>query len=192
MLETPLEARFQGEGRRLLVAPPEAYLNFVRAVMLAGAVAIALGIAPNAPFGLPQSWWLFVGLMVLGAATLAYLSLNSVRFDLKEGTYARRQGPGLLPHVYRGRLADLDALVLVSEPGLAGLAVTYHLVLHWKGGAPPLVLRSEPRQLAPGMPLNAAAGGMQALGLQFAQALRVPFYDNAHLPGSNPVPLLRQ
>ena len=94
----------------------------------------------------------------------------------------------------QGSIAELDAIVLISEPNsrMINGAITYHLVLHWKGERqPPLVLQQDTRALPGGQPLNYAAAPLLATGMGYAKALGLPFYDNSHFPSANPVPLMR-
>jgi len=128
--------------------------------------------------------------MVLGASAWAYLSLVRISFDLKNGTYWRRQGPGFLPRMMNGKVTDLDAMVLIAEPNAALTGgVTYHLVLHWKPQlrVPLMVVQNETRSLRAGEPLQAGGVQLMQLGVQYAQALGIPFYDNSHFPSKCPV-----
>lgn len=191
MIETPLVGRYQGEGRRLIFGPPAAYHQLVYGVGAAGVLFIFLSI-PSSFLDLPSSWWLLIGCLLVAAAILAALSLQLIVFDLKEGTYRRRQGPGIIPVRTHGRLSDLDAVVVISEtmvsmPG----TVTYHVLLHWKTSTsePLLVLHQDTRQLASGQPLNAAAGPILALGAKYAKSLGVNFFDNTYYSSPCPVPL---
>jgi len=189
MIETPLIGRFQAEGRRLSFAAPPAYQALVRGTGIAGATMLALGLFGfDLVFG--AGWLMWVGLMVLGAAVASALSLQGIVFDLREGTYRRRQGPGLFPRLTRGRLDELDALVLLAEPGTLGGTVTYHLVLHWKGEREPImVLQTDTRVLPPGQPINGAAQQIRDLGSRYAEALRLRYFDNAYFASPCPVPL---
>lgn len=191
MIETPLVGRYQGEGRRLIFGPPAAYYQLIYAVGAVGALFLFFSFFSWFG-GMPSSWWFLVGGLLVAAAILAALSLQLIVFDLKEGTYRRRQGPGLFPRQTHGRIADLDAVVVIAEtmtsmPG----AVTYHIVLHWKMSAqePLLVLHQDTRQLSPGQPLNFAAGPLLQLGSKYANSLGVEFFDNSHFSSPCPVPL---
>ncbi len=141
MIETPIVGRFQGEGRRLIFGPPALYHRFVWTVGIAGGLFVLRSFLPL-DFGPWPAWWLGVGTMVILASVLAALSLQLVVFDLKERTYRRRQGPGVLPRRTHGRLDTLDAVVVIAETSGLLPQVTYHVVLHWKAGTtePPLVL----------------------------------------------------
>ena len=197
MLETPLYGRFIGENRRLVFAPTGPYVALVRTCVIAGAAAAVLGlVTPIVGIQLPiyQEWWVLTGAMVCLAGVAAAFAIELVVFDLRERTYRRRQGPGLFPRTARGRLSDLDAVVLISEPNSRMLngGITYHLVLHWKQQREPaLILQQDTRIVPPGHPINAGAGAIHQRGTQYATALGLPFFDNSHFPSANPVPILR-
>ncbi len=195
MLETPLYGRFGKENRRLVFGPTQAYDVLVNGTAIAGAGLILAGFSGGLPalfpINLDGGWCLFTGAMVAGASAWAYLSLVRISFDLKNGTYWRRQGPGFLPRMTTGKVSDLDALVLLAEPnsGING-GVTYHLVLHWKQGRQPLmVVQQDTRSMRPGEPLQAGGVQLMNLGVQYAKALGIPFYDNSHFPSRCPVPI---
>ena len=85
---------------------------------------------------------------------------------------------------------ELDAVVLISEPNSRMLngGVTYHLVLHWRGATqPPMVLQQDTRVLPSGQPLNLAASQILQLGLAYAHALGLKFFDNSHFASPCPV-----
>ena len=189
MLETPLYGRFVGE-RRLSFLAPLPYLLLVRACYIGGALCILNGLFFLYQAFIP-AWWQMLGVMLVGAGVLASLSLHSVIFDLREKSYRRRQGPGTFPKLTRGSTNDLDAIVLVAEPrSFPSAAVTYHLVLHWKGQREPLmILQQDTRAMGPGIPLNAASGQIAAVGHRYAKALGLPFYDNSHIPAPCPRPI---
>ncbi|HWD39483.1 MAG TPA: hypothetical protein VG944_11585 [Fimbriimonas sp.] len=197
MLETPLYGKFVGENRRLVFGPTGPYQALVRACVVIGIVGAVLGLVTE-PLGIQlpfyPAWWFFTGLAVTGAGVLAAFSLQIVVFDLKERTYRRRQGPGTFPKTSRGKFSDLDAIVLIAEPNSRLMAggVTYHLVLHWKGMREPLmVLQQETRPVGSGLSLRDGASHLIPVGMRYAQALGVPFYDNSHFPSANPVPVWR-
>lgn len=136
------------------------------------------------------AWWFFTGAMLVSAAVLAAMSLQSISFDLKEKYYRRRQGPGFFPRLSQGPISNLDALVLISEPNarMVSGSVTYHLVLHWKGKAqPPMVVQQDTRVLGGGQPLNYAVAPILDAGSRYARALGISFYDNSHFPSTCPV-----
>jgi hypothetical protein len=127
-----------------------------------------------------------VGSLLLFAATLAGLSLHRVVFDLKERSYRRRQGPGFFPKSTSGSLSQLDAVVLIAEPGMRN--VTYHLLLHWKNGVEPsMILLQQTNALGPGQPLGLAAEPIRSIGIRWAGSLGVTFYDNSHFASPNPL-----
>jgi hypothetical protein len=192
MLETPLYGRFVGENKRLVFAPTGPYVGLVRTCVIGGFAAALAGVLFPNHLPVYAAWWVFTGTMVGLAGVAAAFAIELVVFDLKERTYRRRQGPGLFPRTSRGRLQDLDAVVLISEPNPLIGGVTYHLILHWKQmREPPLVLQQDSRSIHPGSPLNAAAGPIYQRGAEYARALGLPFYDNSHFPSANPVPMLR-
>lgn len=195
MLETPLYGKFQREDTRLIFGPPAPYTILVRACVAGGAAMMGYGlIAGGTGMATPMypGWWVFIGLLVVGAGTMAALSLQSMVFDLREKTYVRRQGPGFLPRTTRGSTASLDAIVAISEPNSRMLqgGVTYHLVLHWKGESEPImVLQQDTRVLPPGQPLNLGAANLLQRGDRYARALGLQFYDNTHFASKCPVPI---
>ncbi len=195
MLETPLYGRFIGENKKLVFGPVGPYTALVRACVIGGCLVTAVGVfAPPLGVELPiyDAWWVGLGVAVALAGIAVAFSLQSVVFDLRERIYRRRQGPGLIPKTTRGRVSDLDAVVLIAEPNslIFGGGVTYHLVLHWKGQREPvLVLQQDTRPLPAGQPMNAATGPLHQRGMQYARALGVPFYDNSHFPSPNPFPI---
>ncbi|MGV3615935.1 MAG: hypothetical protein ACO1SV_11420 [Fimbriimonas sp.] len=190
MIETPIVGRYQGEDRRLIFGPPALYHAFVTGVGIVGGLFLVASLVPNMP--LWPGWWLMVGALTIVAATLAAFSLQLVVFDLKEGFYRRRQGPGMLPRRTYGKLTDLDAVVVIAQPN-AGLqaTVTYYVVLHWKVGLPEpiLVLHQDTRVSQPGLPLNAMAGPVLKLGERYAKSLGVKFFDNTYFASPCPVPI---
>jgi hypothetical protein len=191
LLETPLVGRFYGEGRRLTFGAPAPYQFFVRAT---AAVGIVMVLMPGIPVPKPlyDAWWTGIGLMVIVAAVAAFFSLQAITFDLRERTYRRRQGPGFLPRFSRGRLDDLDAIVVLTETNTLSLppSVTYHVVLHWKGMREPLmVLQKDTRLYHAGEPINAHAAAILQLAARYAQALGVRFFDNTYYPSPCPVPI---
>lgn len=151
-------------------------------------------LMPGIPVPKPlyDAWWTGIGLMVIVAAVAAFFSLQAITFDLRERTYRRRQGPGFLPRFSRGRLDDLDAIVVLTETNTLSLppSVTYHVVLHWKGMREPLmVLQKDTRLYHAGEPINAHAAAILQLAARYAQALGVRFFDNTYYPSPCPVPI---
>jgi len=181
----------------LVFAPTGPYRYLVKACYICGLSGAGLGLLGTfvdreLPFG--DLWWILVGLAVVGAGVLATHSMEAISFDLRERSYRRRQGAGVSASQARGSLAELDAIVLVSEPNSRLLqgGITYHLVLHWKGKRlPSLVLQQDTRVLPNGQPMNYAAAPLLSAGVRYATALGLPFYDNSHFPSPNPVPLMR-
>ena len=197
MLETPLYGKFANEDRILVFSAPTAYHGLVRACVVGGALALSYGILATG-FGFEVSfspqWWLLVGTLVTLAGVFAAYSLVMIRLDLKGGTYRRREGSNAFGATTQGRVADLDALVMIAEPNARMMqgGVTYHLVLHWKGGKePPMVVQADTRVLRAREPLNSGAAPLRERGIRYAQALRVPFYDNAHFASPCPVRRVR-
>ncbi|MBS1721888.1 MAG: hypothetical protein JSS66_02655 [Armatimonadetes bacterium] len=189
-LETPLEGRYVGENKRLVFAPPRWYEGLLLGSIGFGAVLALTGLAGwSLPFGPDATWRLWTGLAVALAGGWAALSHERLTVDLRVGTYARREGKGPLSRVVRGRLDELDALVLLAESklGQTGSVVVYRLVLHWRGSRHPLlVVSSETRHGARG-PNSTDAARLLSMGATYARSLGLPFYDNSHF--HSPAPL---
>ncbi len=186
-LETPLRGRFVGEDRRLAFGPPAWYDRLVAACLFGGPALTVHGVMGN-PLGFGPdpgvTWWL--GLAVAGAGLWALLSAERLVCDLRARRYTRVEGRGVVGRVSQGSLDELDALVLLAQPGPV---VRYRLVLHWKGAARPLlVVEREDHRLPIGAPIGAMAGSLQAKGVRYARALGVPLYDNAHFASPEPLP----
>jgi len=191
MIETPLVGRFYGEGRRLTFAAPAPYQWLVKGTAAVGTVMF---LAPFTGMELPlyDAWWKAIGAMVIVAAVGAALSLQTIVFDLRERIYRRRQGPGFFPRFSRGRLDDLDAVVVLAELNQIAVtpSVTFHVVLHWKNNKEPLmVLERDTRSFIKGQQLNAHAGPVLQQAGRYAQALGVKFFDNTYFPSPCPVPI---
>lgn len=195
-LETPLHGRFTREGKRLVFAPSPAYDALVLLCLVGGplyGLITALGWAvllPNALFG--PAW---VGIAVGLAGLWAAFSNERMTVNLTNRTTRRLEGQGWMKRLVMGSLDDLDAVVLMSEVlpmgGLGGTRVTYRLVLFWKGHRQPLlIVESETATVPPGAPVNTGAGRLHQLGLSYAGAMGVRFFDNAHLPGRCPLPVV--
>jgi hypothetical protein len=195
VLETPLYGRFVGENKKLVFGPTGPYVVLVRLCVIGGGLGVLVAaLAPSVNLPDFPVWWWIATVGTCGAGILAAWSLELVVFDLKERVYRRRQGPGTFHRTTRGRLSDLDAVVLIAEPNsrLLNGGVTYHLLLHWKlQKEPAMVLQQDTRIVPPGQPLNAAAGPIYQRGAAYAKALGLPLYDNAHFPSANPVPMFR-
>ncbi len=181
MLETPTRGRFYKEEKFLVFEPEPMYIGLVYSCIGGGALAWAYGLIEG-------SWWfLMVGVMVCLAGLWANLSLVRIRFDLRNRTYRRRQGPGFIPRLWQGSIDELDALQVVASPSLMTPgAVNYHLVLHWKQHrAPLMVLETDTR---------AAMGAIQMAGqptvvraMKFGSSMQLPVYDNTQSLASCPV-----
>ncbi len=197
MLETPLYGKFANEDRILVFSAPTAYHTLIRSCVVGGGAAAlygALGFAGVTQPPVGTLWWFCTSLAVCLAGVFAAFSLVMIRFDARSGQYRRREGGGAFGTTTGGTLGDLDALVLIAEPNsrMVQNGATYHLVLHWKGGRePPMVLQSDTRSLPAGQPLNVWAGPLRERGVRYAQALKVPFYDNAHFASANPTRAFR-
>jgi hypothetical protein len=194
MIETPLFGRFYGENKRLVFSAPLPYQVLVKGSLFGGAGMVLYGFLEDAIGGGPlwPEWWKGIGILVIAAGIAAACSLTSITFILGERQYRRRQGPGLFESTKRGSTAELDAIVLITEPNsrLLPNGITYHLVLHWKGQAQPImVLQSDSRMHVPGQPLNIGAQQLLQQGLRYSQALGIPFFDNSHFASKCPVPI---
>jgi len=193
MLETPLFGRFSNEDRMLVFSAPTAYHALVRACVIGGGLATLYGVMgfmgiTEPPIG--TMWWTCTSLAVCLAGVFAAYSLVMIRFDGKSGMYRRREGAKAFGSTTVGPMGDLDALVMIAEPNsrMVPNGVTYHLVLHWKGGKePPMVLQQDTRALPPGQPLNIWAQPLRERGIKYAHTLKVPFYDNAHMASPCPI-----
>lgn len=190
-LETPLAGRLVRETR-LVFAPPVWYDALTYGCLGVGGFLFVMGMAgvPVLIFGSPVLVWL--GPLVFLSGLWGQLSSERMTCDLRAGIYARREGQGLFKRLTRGRLSDLDAVVLMAEqvPGvvLDGRTVTYRLVLHWRGAAEPfLVCGSETRVLPRAAPLNAMAGGLAERGARYAGLLGIAFYDNSYFHMAEPL-----
>ncbi len=195
MIETPLFGRFYGENKRLVFAAPAPYQVLVKGCLIGGPGMFVVGVG-MAAFSIEgplyPEWWLGVGALVTLAGMAAAFSLTNISFDLIERRYRRRQGPGLFVKTRIGSLNELDALVLIAEPNSQLLAggITYHLVLHWRGEAQPImVLQQDSRMQPGGQPMNLGGQQLLSLGLNYAKALGIPFYDNSHFASKCPVPV---
>ncbi len=187
-LETPLVGRSAKEGRRLLFAPPQWYDALVACSVFGGGALLLYG------FMVGEGFYTFLGTSVGLSGIWAALSNERMTCNLTDRTYRRIEGKGLRKRVLQGRVDDLDAVVLITEvsPFLlpAAQAVTYRLVLHWKGAKQPLlVVGRESHTLAGNAPMNSSAGRMAQLGAAYAQSLGVRFFDNSYFQSGSPVPL---
>jgi hypothetical protein len=182
MLETPTFGRFYKEERFLVFEPPKPYFILVYGCIALGGLGILYGMFTSG------AWWFsFVGLMVLCAGIWANFSLVRIRFDIKNRTYKRRQGPGFIPRLWQGTFDEIDAIVVLAEPAISHPgAVRYHMVMHWKPGrAPLMVLESE--LYFSGGHLQAGAGPMLAKAAKVSQTMRLPMFDNTHFASRCPV-----
>jgi hypothetical protein len=155
-------------------------------------------------FGAVQGQFLIfqgvIACLLFGGAILisgfwAALSNERVLLDLTQQGYVRLEGQGFGKRLVRGKISELDALQLVAEefptivPGRRH--VVYRLVLHWKHRHQPLlVVEREDRDLGAGVPIHQHAGSIRARGIRYAQAIGIPFYDNAHYHSPGPVPVV--
>lgn len=184
-LETPLQGRFVGESR-LVFAPPRWYDLLVWACLVCGPVTAL----PFAPVPLDPDTRRWVGAAVFLAGVWALLSNERMSVDLRSRSYVRLEGQGLFKRLTRGRLDEIDAVVVVTEaPARAmGAALVHRTVLYWKGGRlPPLVAE---QLVVPGAPvgaLNAQAGPIVGRAARYAHALGLPFFDNSHFLSPEPL-----
>ena len=193
-LETPLEGRFWRETR-LTFAPPTWYDVLTWACMGFGAAWFLAVYFPIfrwfLPFNVHPSVLIWLGPVVFVAGLWGQLSNERMTIDLKSGTYVRREGQGLFKKVTKGRVADLDAIVALTEvypvPDISNQHVIYRLVLHWKGHRePPLVIGRTQASIKTSQPLNYFAGSVLQNGARFAERLGIGFYDNTYF--SSPAP----
>lgn len=181
MLETPTVGRYYREDRFIVFEPPIEYMGLVYACVYGGPLATLYGVFTQ------SLWFVWVGAAVCLSGLWANLSVVRIRFDVRNRTYRRRQGPGLIPRLWQGSVDELDAIVVIAEPSatLAG-SVNYYMVLHWKNGrAPLMVLEKETRYSAGD--LRSGAQAMLIKANRVSQSLRIPLYDNSHFPSPCPV-----
>ena len=186
-LETPLVGRFYRENRILVFAPPLWYDTLVAACIIGGIVFTILFVLAGG-----EGWQLFGSIATAAGGLWALASNERMICDLTKRTYTRFEGGGFTRHLQRGSLNELDALVLTAEQhAVLGSVALYRLVLHWKGAShPPLPVEKEQHSLLPGVPLNQNASFILARGATYAQALGVRYFDNSHMYGKSPVPVL--
>lgn len=196
MLETPLYGKLANEDRLVVFSAPTEYHVLVRTCVVGGGLAAAYGFlgffgVTDPPVG--TLWFFLTALAVCLAGVFAAYSLAMMRVDMKSGQYRRRDGAGAFGRTRGGPVANLDALVMIAEQDpLRPAAVTYHLILHWKPGLDaPMVVQHDTRAHLPGSPLNVGSSALRDRGLRYAQALKIPFYDNAHFLSPNPVRFIR-
>lgn len=185
-LETPLVGRFSKENTRLVFAPPLWYDALVLICILAGIVLSLKNFMEG------DHLWSFIFLLVLLAGIWGALSNERMVCDLRARTYARLEGQNFFQkRVTRGSMDELDAVVLMAENAPLQGQVIYRLVIYWKGMRQPLlVVERDPQRAPPGMPINYKAGRLLQRGSVYAQYMRLPFYDNSHLRGRSPVPVI--
>ena len=192
-LETPLSGRFWGENKRLLFAPPPWYQLLVAGCFLAGALVLASLLFPLPLIGPIFSFaiGIWFGPALIMSGFWAVLSSEYMLCDLRSRTYYRREGGAAFRRGRRGSLAELDAVVLLTEE-LSVLpsskVVIYRLVVYWKRQAEPLLIIERDQMLCrAGQQLNFGCGRLLALGQRFAHALGVPFYDNSQYASPKPL-----
>lgn len=180
MLETPITGRYTREEKQLIFEPYAPYMGLVYACIGGGALFFLIG---------GNEIVKFTGAAVALAGTWAYFSVVRIVFDLRSKMYRRRQGPGFIPRLWQGQIAELDALVVIAEPSMVSPGVVrYHLVLHWKQRrAPLMVLESVPIRSTGNLHLDGR--GMVAKAMRYGQSLGVPVYDNTHFASPCPVPV---
>lgn len=185
-LETPLVGRFSRENTRLVFAPPLWYDGLVLLCILAGLVFSVTNFVGG------DGVWAFISLLVFLAGIWGALSNERMVCDLRSRTYARLEGQNFFQkRITKGSMDELDAIVLMAENAPLQGQVIYRLVIYWKGMRQPLlVVERDPQRATPGMPINYRAGRLLQRGSVYAQHMRLPFYDNSHLQGRSPVPVL--
>ncbi|HLO98505.1 MAG TPA: hypothetical protein VK171_07915 [Fimbriimonas sp.] len=175
MLETPTRGRYSRE-RYLVFEPEPVYMILVYGCIAGGLGFLAIGY---------HSW---IPAAVALSGIWAHFSVVRMRFDLRNRTYIRQQGPGFIPRRWRGSIDDLDAVVVIAEPSVTSSTVRYHLVLHWKQGrAPLMVLETQVMPMPPHLQMGGQA--LVARANQFGQSLKLPVYDNTHFPSKCPIPV---
>lgn len=181
MLETPTVGRFYKEEQFIVFEPPMEYMGLVYVCLYGGPVWSLFGAVTL------SLWHFLVGGAVALAGLWANFSVIRIRFDTKNRTYRRRQGPGLIPRLWQGSLDELDAIVVIAEPSKTAIGnVNYHMVLHWKQARAPLMVLEKETRFSPG-DLRIGAQPMLAKAAKVSQSLRIQMFDNSHFPSPSPV-----
>jgi hypothetical protein len=202
-LEVPLTGRIWGENKFLIFAPPLWHDILVGICIIFGAFTSLRGgqlfsfkipFVNGPPFDGVIPGGLLTTMLIFFAGLWAALSNERMIIDLRNKTYRRLEGKGPLKRSIRGNLSELEALVLTAEQyagaGISAI-VFYRLILYWKGQRQPaLVAEKERHFISFGSPLNVSVQPMLHRGLRYAKAMGVPYYDNSHLAGKSPVPIL--
>jgi len=192
-LEVPLVGRMYRE-KLLVFAPPLWHDILVGLCILMGAYGTVLQIrGADSAAQIPGGYFTTVGVLLAGL--WGALSNERMVCDLRAKTYVRIEGMGPGKRACRGKLGELEAMVLTAEQYAHGTGIQamvyYRLILYWRGQRhPPLVAEKERHFVSFGSPLNTAVQPMLYRGLRYAQALGVPYYDNSHLSGKSPVPIV--
>lgn len=169
-----------------MFAPPRWYDFLVWACLVLGPLS-TLPVSPL-PIEPVQRTWL--GAAVFMAGLWALLSNERMSVDLRSRTYVRLEGQGLFKRLTKGTLAEIDAVVALTEAPSRGMgSVTVHrTVLYWKGGRlPPLIVSQSVVGATVGTALNAHAGPLVARSAAFARAMGLPFYDNTAFLSPEPL-----
>lgn len=177
--------RFVGENRKILFAPPVWYDALVAACIIGSIVVLVFRWTVQREFD-------FIFLAVGMAGVWAALSNERLMVDLRNRSYTRREGKGIVKRFFRGSLAEIDAVVLTTELYPLAVAteqvVIYRILIHWKNQRQPVFVASRLQaQIPKGGPLNSRAGSLAALGQKYASALGVPFFDNSYFDSPAPI-----
>jgi hypothetical protein len=174
MLETPTFGKYGREERTLTFEAATPYIVFVYLTILFGAWFALTNYLND------HRIYFLTGLAVILAGIWANLSMTRIRFDLRNRTYRRRQGPGIIGQkLWTGTIDEIDAIVVLREDSLRG--PRFHIVIYWKQQRCPLMaLESE---------FTANPAKIFAKAQRYSASLRLPLYDNTSFASPSPIPI---
>lgn len=184
-LETPLTVRRWGETR-LIFGPPAWYDLLTWACIGLGVLWFLTATAGISLF-FPSAISFWVGPAVALSGVWAQLSSERMTCDLRTRMWSRREGQGVFKRLGRGRLEELDAVVVTVGDSAWGVAQAGRVVrttLHWKNAAqPPLVLL---RDYAEGRPEVTVEKHLRQAA-ELSRRLHISIYDNSHFRSASPI-----
>lgn len=184
-LETPLTIRRWGETR-LIFGPPAWYDYLTWACMglgVLGYLLATMGISLILPAAI--TYW--VGPAVALSGIWAQLSSERMTCDLRTRMWSRREGQGVFKRITRGRLDELDAVVVTVSDSAWGVAQAGRVVrttLHWKNAAqPPLIVLRDYAESRPEVIVH----NQLTQAAELSRRLQIPIYDNSHFRSDSPL-----